>query len=137
MAPRCRERAPSTTSIWFRRKSVTVGDESVVVLVPAELQKKVTVSEGDHIASIERATPKDGEWHKFNTIVSLMPEDEAQAFGTSQNRAHHLDLAFFGGEEAFVDGGKLQRRNRGGNIGWEARFAPFAPENEQKEQARH
>jgi hypothetical protein len=126
---------------WFRREGKIVGDfeagESVAVLVPTKLRKRVTVSGTDALASIARATPKDGEWHKFSAIIGLMPEEEAKAFSATQNRARELVAAFEGRDEAIVDGGKLYRRAGGGNIGWQIRFAPHAPQNEEEERPWH
>jgi hypothetical protein len=95
------------------------------------------VSETGALASIGWAIPKDGEKHKFSAILSMMPDDEAKAFGSKQNRSRELDHAFEGRNEALVDGGKLFRQQRGGNVGWEIWFVPHAPQNTEEEQTKH
>jgi hypothetical protein len=126
---------------WFHKIGVPIANGEVVgVLQPATLQQNVTIKT-DGLPGLERVLAgclQTGTWQSFNSIKEHLTPAEQGIFGDdAKNRSRIFGEMFDGRDEVLVEGGKITRQNKKGNIGWQFRFDPHTPQNDAEEQTRH
>jgi hypothetical protein len=105
---------PRPDPLWFKRDSVSTGGESVGVLRPIKLDRRVVKSDVDRPSALAKAINDHldlGVFHQVATVVEFIP-NATEIFGARKNWSRTVRAAFNENDEILTDSGKLFIMNR-------------------------